>query len=83
VSIDALAVFVHKDNPIKGLSLEQIDGIFSSTLKRGGKDAKTWGEVGLSEAASTPISLYGRNSASAPTASSRSMCCRRATTRPP
>ena len=31
VAIDALAVFVHKDNPIKGLTVEQVDGIFSST----------------------------------------------------
>jgi phosphate transport system substrate-binding protein len=28
VAIDALAVFVHKDNPVKGLSLSQVDGIF-------------------------------------------------------
>jgi len=38
VAIDALAVFVHKDNAIKGLSLKQVDGIFASTRKRGGQD---------------------------------------------
>lgn len=65
VSIDALAVFVHKDNPIKGLNLQQVDSIFSSSLKRGGKDAKNWGSVGLSgEWANKSLSLYGRNSAS-------------------
>ncbi len=65
VAIDALAVFVHKDNPIKGLSLQQVDSIFSSTLKRGGKSAATWGDLGLTgDWASKPISLYGRNSAS-------------------
>ncbi len=65
VAIDSLAVFVNKDNPIKGLSLEQVDSIFSKTLKRGGKDAMTWGDVGLTGSwASQPISLYGRNSAS-------------------
>ena len=65
VAIDALAVFVHKDNPIKGLSLDQIDSIFSSTNKRGGKPINTWGELGLTgEWANRPISLYGRNSAS-------------------
>jgi phosphate transport system substrate-binding protein len=37
VAIDALAVFVHKDNAIKGLSLKQVDGIFASTRKRGGQ----------------------------------------------
>lgn len=65
VAIDALAIFVHKDNPIKGLSLAQVDSIFSSTYKRGGKPAANWGDVGLSGGlAGTPFSLYGRNSAS-------------------
>ena len=65
VAIDALAVFVHKDNPIKGLSLDQLDSVFSSTNKRGGKPINTWGELGLTgEWANRPISLYGRNSAS-------------------
>ena len=36
VAIDALAVYVHKDNPIKSLTLQQVDAIFSSTRKRGG-----------------------------------------------
>ena len=65
VAIDAVAVFVHKDNPIKGLSLDQLDSSFSSTNKRGGKPINTWGELGLTGAwANRPISLYGRNSAS-------------------
>lgn len=65
VAVDALAVFVHKDNPIKGLSLAQIDSIFSKNHLRGGKDAVNWGDVGLTgDWASRPISLYGRNSAS-------------------
>ena len=34
-AVDALAVFVHKDNPIKCLSLAQVDAIFSKTRKRG------------------------------------------------
>lgn len=65
VAIDALAVFVHKDNPIKGLNLAQVDSIFSSTYKRGGKPITTWGDIGLTGAwATRPMSLYGRNSAS-------------------
>ncbi len=65
VAIDALAVFVNKDNPIKSLTFQQVDAIFSSTRKRGGKPAMTWGDVGLTgEWASKPISKYGRNSAS-------------------
>jgi phosphate transport system substrate-binding protein len=65
-AVDALAVFVHKDNPIKCLSLQQLDAIFSKTRKGGAaKDAATWGDVGLTgDWAGKPISLYGRNSAS-------------------
>jgi phosphate transport system substrate-binding protein len=65
-AVDALAVFVHKDNPVKCLSLQQVDAIFSKTRKGGAaKDAATWCDVGLTgEWASKPISLYGRNSAS-------------------
>jgi len=65
-AIDALAVFVHKDNPIKCLTLRQVDAIFSST-RNGGANApiNTWGEVGMTgDWANRPIALYGRNSAS-------------------
>lgn len=65
VAIDALAVYVNKDNPIQSLTLQQVDSIFSSTRKRGGQDVRTWGQLGLTgEWASKPVSLYGRNSAS-------------------
>ena len=64
VAVDALAVFVPKDNPIKGLTLTQVDSIFSSTRKRGGQDVTTWDQLGLKEWAGRAISLYGRNSAS-------------------
>ena len=65
-SIDMLAVFVHKDNPIKSLTLAQADAIFGKARKRGyDKDIKTWGDLGLGgDWADKPISLYGRNSAS-------------------
>jgi phosphate transport system substrate-binding protein len=65
-SIDMLAVYVHKDNPIAGLTLRQVDAIFSKTRKGGAtKDITTWGDLGLEgEWKDKPISLYGRNSAS-------------------
>jgi phosphate transport system substrate-binding protein len=64
-SYDALAIYVNKDNPLQKLTLVQADGIFSKTRKRGGKEIKTWGDLGLTgDWASRPISLYGRNSAS-------------------
>jgi phosphate transport system substrate-binding protein len=65
VALDCLAVYVHKDNPIKGLTLAQVDCIFSKTRKTGFQNIATWGQVGLTgDWASMPISLYGRNSAS-------------------
>ncbi|HMP81931.1 MAG TPA: phosphate ABC transporter substrate-binding protein [Verrucomicrobiota bacterium] len=65
VSIDALAVYVHKDNPVPSLTMQQVDGIFSSTRKAGGSAIERWGEAGLTgDWASRPLSLYGRNSAS-------------------
>lgn len=65
-SIDMLAVYVNKDNPIKSLTMQQVDAIFSSTRKGGyPTDIVTWGDVGMTgEWANKPISLYGRNSAS-------------------
>ena len=60
------AVYVNKDNPIKGLTLPQVDAIFSATRKCGGeKDLITWGEVGLTGAwDKRGISLYSRNAVS-------------------
>ena len=67
VALDCLAVYMHKDNPIHGLTLSQLDCIFSKTRKSGFADIPVWGKVSdkLSpEWRALPISLYGRNSAS-------------------
>ena len=66
VAVDALAVYVNKDNPIKGLTMPQVDAIFSKTRKGGTRQTSTtWGQLGLTgDWADRPISLYGRNSAS-------------------
>jgi phosphate transport system substrate-binding protein len=65
-SYDALSVYVHKDNPIKQLSLAQVEAIFGKSRKRGYKsNVTTWGQLGLEgEWANKPIGIYGRNSAS-------------------
>jgi phosphate transport system substrate-binding protein len=65
-AVDALAVFVNKDNPIKCLTFEQVDAIFSKSRRYGYKeDITTWGQLGLTaDWANRPVSLYGRNSAS-------------------
>jgi phosphate transport system substrate-binding protein len=65
VAVDALAVMVNKDNPIKGLSMDQVDAIFSETLKCGaGKPIETWGDAGVAAWGAKSIQLYGRNSVS-------------------
>ena len=65
-SIDTLAVYVNKDNPLECLSIKQTDAIFSKTRNCGGaEDIKTWGDAGLTgQWANKPISIFGRNSAS-------------------
>src|SRR3954469_1485802 len=66
VAVDGIGVFVNKDNPVKCLTMQQIDGIFSQGRACGGKAINKWGDAGVTEGgwASQPISLYGRNSAS-------------------
>ena len=67
VAVDALALFVHRDNPIKSITLQQVDAIFSKNRKGGyHKNIKTWGDLGIVGKgwADKPISLYGRNAAS-------------------
>lgn len=66
VAIDALSVFVNKDNPIKGLNLKQVDAIFSSTLRCGARSSvRSWGELGLSGRwQNKDIQIFGRNSVS-------------------
>ncbi|MEI6893820.1 MAG: phosphate ABC transporter substrate-binding protein PstS family protein [Colwellia sp.] len=66
VAIDALAVFVHKDNPLEGLTIAQIDAIFSNNRKCGAnKDVDRWGDLGLTGAwTNKDVQLYGRNSVS-------------------
>ena len=65
-SVDALAVFVNKDNPIKCMTIAQADAVFSKSRRQGYKeDVTTWGQLGLTgDWANKPLSLYGRNSAS-------------------
>jgi phosphate transport system substrate-binding protein len=64
-AVDALAVFVNKDNPVKCLSVEEVDAAFSKPRRRGHSEVATWGDLGLTgDWKDRPISLYGRNSAS-------------------
>lgn len=62
LAVDAIALYVHKDNPLPGLTLAQVDALFSSTRKRGAKTSLSqWGQLGLSDGwRDRPIQLYGR-----------------------
>lgn len=63
VAVDAVALYVHKDNPLAGLTLDQVDAMFSTTHTRGLKtDLKQWGQIGLSNGwEKSEIHLYGRD----------------------
>ena len=66
-AVDALAVFVNKDNPLECLPLDQVDAIFSKSRRRGyANDIKTWLYLvsPATEWTNRPISIFGRNSAS-------------------
>jgi phosphate transport system substrate-binding protein len=56
----AHVVFVHKDNPISRLTLQQLDSVFGAEHRRGPRNARTWGELGLPGAwANRTIQPYG------------------------
>jgi phosphate transport system substrate-binding protein len=59
-ALDAIAFYVHKDNPIEKITFEQIDAIYSTTRHRGGKPIRTWGDLGATgEWADKPIKAWG------------------------
>jgi phosphate transport system substrate-binding protein len=65
VAVDALAVYVNKDNPLDKLTLPEVDAIFSNTRACGHDGAlEDWGDAGVAAWRGNRISKYGRNSAS-------------------
>jgi phosphate transport system substrate-binding protein len=66
VAIDALAVYVHKDNPIAGMTIPQVDAIFSSNQRCGASEViDSWGDLEMRGAwERRDIQLFGRNSVS-------------------
>lgn len=62
IAQDAVALYVHKDNPISGLTLDQVDAIYSTTRNRGGNDIRTWGQLSLPDTwQAAPLRVYGRD----------------------
>lgn len=84
VAVDALAVFVHRDNPVQGLTLQELDAMFSVERKRGVPySIDSWGLVGLAdEWFDAPIRLYGRDDQSGTAAFFREQVCNGGKLRP-
>ncbi|MEL7539245.1 MAG: substrate-binding domain-containing protein [Pseudomonadota bacterium] len=61
VALDAVAVYVHKDNPLDGLTMEQVDGIFSQSRACGGEPVIFWNQLGDDYPANSRIEIVGRN----------------------
>jgi phosphate transport system substrate-binding protein len=76
--VQALAIFVHPSNPLKGLTLAQLDRIYSAAHRRGyPRELKTWGDLGLmGEWAGRPIHAYSRVLDNEVTAHIREVVCR-------
>jgi phosphate transport system substrate-binding protein len=63
VGLDAIAVFVNKNNPLKAISLRELDALYSVTRKRGGAEITNWGQLGLTgDWAQQPMRVFGPQS---------------------
>lgn len=60
--LERTAIYVNTANPIKGLTIAQLDAIFGTECKRGAPEpCRTWGQLGLTgEWASVPVNVHGR-----------------------
>ncbi|RPJ66122.1 phosphate ABC transporter substrate-binding protein [Alteromonas sediminis] len=66
VALDAIALFVERQNPIPGLTLAQVDAIFSATRYCGhGQGIMRWSQLGYNvDMDDNTIKVFGRNSVS-------------------
>ena len=66
VAMDAIAIFVERQNPLAGITLKQVDSIFSQTQYCGGDGIiDNWQQLGIKDSQyQLPLSIYGRNSVS-------------------
>lgn len=62
IAMDAVAIYVHRDNPVQQLTMEEVDAMFGQDRKRGHGPITTWKQVGVQTAlGEQPIHLYGRD----------------------
>ena len=67
VALDPLALYVHKDNPVAGVTPEQLESIFRAAGGTG-KHASNWGELGVTgEISKKPIRIHSRSEVSGTT----------------
>ncbi|GGW80576.1 PstS family phosphate ABC transporter substrate-binding protein [Alteromonas halophila] len=66
VAMDAIAIFVERQNPLPGMTLQEVDATFSTTRYCGGGEPVTqWQQLGIADPDyPSPIRLFGRNSVS-------------------
>jgi phosphate transport system substrate-binding protein len=66
VCLDAIIVFVHKNNPITSISMEQLDAIYSKELRGGAKGPiALWNELKVKgDLGKRPIQAYARTEGS-------------------
>ncbi len=82
IARDALIVVVHGTNPLPGITLEQLDGIYSDLHLRGGQPVQTWGDLGLSGAwAGEPVNAHGGGEGWGTTTTFEKLVCYGAATR--
>lgn len=56
----AIVIFAHKDNPLTGMTLSQLDSVFSADHLRGRSSSRVWGDLGLAGTwAQQSVHLYG------------------------
>ena len=76
--VQAAGIFVHPSNPLTGLTLAQLDRIYSAAHRRGyPRELKTWGDLGLTgDWATRPIHAYSRLLDNEVTTHVREVVCR-------
>ena len=60
--LERTAIYVNKNNPVKGLTITQLDAMFGTECKRGAKEpCHNWGQLGLTgKWAKLPVTVHGR-----------------------
>jgi len=61
MAIDGLAIFVHRDNPITGLTMRQLATVFAPGAPQAGTPGTRWTDLGVMDRGDAPVTLYGRN----------------------